>query len=151
MFVAHPEYIREKARQMRTERDLTIDEIAERLAISRQTIFHWVRDLPMRRPRRATPGNFGSPRTTNALSFKRLRDAAYEQGWEQFDSLIEDRTFRDFVCMYVGEGSKRSRNNVPLCNSDPSVVVLGDRWLRRLSHRPVKYSLQYHADQDSRR
>lgn len=31
---------------MRTERRLTIDEIAERLALSRSTIYHWLRDLP---------------------------------------------------------------------------------------------------------
>ena len=50
VFVAHPAYIREKARQMRIDKDLTIDEIAERLAISRQTIAYWLRDLPLQRP-----------------------------------------------------------------------------------------------------
>src|SRR3954466_15346910 len=105
MFVTHPAYIREKARQMRVEKDLTIDEIAERLAISRQTIFYWVRDLPMQRARRTTlgrqMGNVGM-----RLKYKQLRDAAYEEGWEQFDELMQERTFRDFVCMYIGEGSK---------------------------------------------
>jgi transposase-like protein len=43
VFVTYPAYVREKARRMRVERDFTIDEIAERLAISRQTIYHWVR------------------------------------------------------------------------------------------------------------
>jgi hypothetical protein len=41
---------------MRIEKDLTIDEIAERLAISRQTIFYWVRDVPLKKARRYTPG-----------------------------------------------------------------------------------------------
>src|SRR6476660_8344995 len=81
-FVTHPAYIREKAREMRREKDLTIDEIAERLAISRQTIFYWVKDIPMRRPRRSgTPGQRGR-NTANSLRYKRLRDAAYEEGFE---------------------------------------------------------------------
>jgi excisionase family DNA binding protein len=60
--LAHPDYIREKARQMRLEKDLTIDEIAERLGISRQTIFYWVKDVPLGKPRRSTRGQrWGTP------------------------------------------------------------------------------------------
>jgi hypothetical protein len=33
---------------MRVERKLTIDQIAERLALSRTTIYYWVKDLPPR-------------------------------------------------------------------------------------------------------
>ncbi len=32
---------------MRIERQFTIDELAERLALSRSTIYYWVRDLPI--------------------------------------------------------------------------------------------------------
>ena len=32
---------------MRIERRLTIDELAERLALPRTTIYYWVRDLPI--------------------------------------------------------------------------------------------------------
>jgi excisionase family DNA binding protein len=45
--MAHPTYLREKARQLRKERRLTIDELAERFALSRSTIYYWVRDLPI--------------------------------------------------------------------------------------------------------
>jgi excisionase family DNA binding protein len=45
--MAHASYLREKARSMRVERQLTIDELAERLALSRSTIYYWVRDLPI--------------------------------------------------------------------------------------------------------
>jgi DNA-binding XRE family transcriptional regulator len=146
VFVAHPDYIREKARQMRVEKDLTIDEIAERLGISRQTIFYWVKDVPLRKPRRHP--DYELRARENSLRFKRLRDQAYEEGWEQFDELIQEPTFRDFVCMYIGEGSKRNRNTVAICNSDPKVMILADVWMRRFASNPIDYSLQFHADQD---
>jgi hypothetical protein len=144
--VTHPAYIRDKARQMRLEKDLTIDEIAERLAISRQTIFHWVRDVPLTKPRRHP--DYAERAVANSLRYKQLRDAAYDEGWQEFDSLVLEPTFRDFVCMYIGEGSKRSRNKVAICNSDPRVMILSDHWFRRLARNPVGYALQYHADQD---
>jgi DNA-binding XRE family transcriptional regulator len=146
VFVTHPNYIREKARQMRVEKDLTIDEIAERLGISRQTIFYWVKDVPLKKPRRHP--DYELRARENSLRFKRLRDQAYEEGWEQFDELIQEPTFRDFVCMYIGEGSKRNRNTVAICNSDPKVMILADVWMRRFASNPIDYSLQFHADQD---
>src|SRR4051794_1159644 len=149
LFVAHPDYIRKKARQMRTERDLTIDEIAERLAISRQTIFYWVKDVPLKKPRRASPGQrLGNE--AMQLKYKTLRDAAYEQGRAEFKALTQAPGFRDFVCMYIGEGYKRTRNAVQICNSDLNVVLLGDHWIRHFAKNPVTYSVQYHADQDIR-
>jgi hypothetical protein len=64
----------------------------------------------------------------------------------EFDELVLQPSFRDFVCMYIGEGAKRCRNTVALCDSDPNVIILGDLWIRRLARKPVTYSLQYHAD-----
>jgi hypothetical protein len=128
------------------ERDLTIDEIAERLAISRQTIFHWVRDVPLRKPRRRP--DYEGRAVANSLRYKALRDQAYEAGLEQFDELVREPTFRDFVCMYIGEGSKRDRNRLEICNSDPNVIVLAEYWMRRFATKPLLFSLQYHADQD---
>jgi hypothetical protein len=53
--MAYPPYIREKARSLRVERRLSIDEIAERLALPRTTIYYWVSDLPLGRRRRNNP------------------------------------------------------------------------------------------------
>lgn len=145
--MAHPAYIREKARALRIEKDLTIDEIAERLGISRQTIFYWLRDLPLKRGRRWTPAQ-RARNTTNSARYKALRDAAYEEGFAEFDGLVKEPTFRDFVCMYIGEGYKRNRNEVAICNSDPNVIILGHYWIQRFARNPLGFSLQYHADQD---
>jgi hypothetical protein len=143
--MAYPAYVREKARELRVARELSIVEIAERLALPKTTVYSWVRDLPLGRARRENPG----PATTAMQrKFKALRDSAYAEGLRSFDSLAFDPTFRDFVCMYVGEGTKRDRNRVSLGNSDPRVVLLATRWLRRLSRNPLRFELQYHADQD---
>ena len=48
----------------------------------------------------------------------------------------------------MAEGYKRCRNSVAVCNSDPVVVTLCAHWVRHFARNPVRYSVQYHADQD---
>jgi excisionase family DNA binding protein len=145
--MAYPPYLREKARQLRREKRLTIDELAERLALSRTTIYYWVRDLPIERSGRQNRGQ----RLGNAAmqaKYRRLREDAYDEGRATFEALAADALFRDFVALYIAEGYKRGRNTVALCNSDPAVMALADAWLARISVKPRDYGIQYHADQD---
>jgi AcrR family transcriptional regulator len=145
--MTYPLAIREKAIKLRIEQQLTIDQLAAHLGISRTTIYHWVKDIPIPRVYRTTvPRRLGNRAMQE--TFRRKREAAYEQGAAEFDELSADPTFRDFVCMYIGEGYKRNRNTVALANSDPAVVVLAARWIRRLASNKVFYAVQYHADQD---
>jgi len=76
------------------------------------------------------------------------RAAAYLQGRIEFAGLMREPNFRDFVCLYMAEGYKRCRNTVRVCNSDPAILVLCARWVRRFARNPVRYSIQYHEDQD---
>lgn len=145
--MAYPFYLRDRARSLRTQKQLTIDELAERLALPRTTIYYWVRDLPLGRPRRASAGQRKGSLAMQA-KYRRLREEAYAEGLASFDELVVQPTFRDFVVLYVAEGSKRNRNCVAICNSDARVVALAAGWLRLLSRNPVVYSLQYHMDQD---
>jgi hypothetical protein len=149
--MAYPAYIRAKARELRSERALTIDQIAERLALPRTTIYHWVRDLPVADEVRHSSARQAVRRRGNRAmqrKYRRLREAAYREGQESFGELARDPTFRDFVALYIAEGSKRDRNRVTICNSDPAVMMVATRWLSRLSDRRLNYSIQYHADQD---
>jgi transcriptional regulator with XRE-family HTH domain len=151
--MAHPAYLRDKARELRIKKKLSLLEIAERLALPKTTVFYWIRDLPnpevkhRNTPARARARAKGNCRM-RVSNYKRLREEAYGRGWEEFPELSSEPTFRDFVCMYIGEGYKRDRNVVSLGNSDPRVVRLADSWIRRFSRNKVSYSLQYHADQD---
>lgn len=80
--------------------------------------------------------------------YRLLRIAAYEEGTRSFGDMATDPSFRDFVCLYIAEGYKRRRGTVYLCNSDPAVLKVADHWIRALTRNPVRYGLQYHADQD---
>jgi transposase-like protein len=145
--MAHPAYLRDKARSMRIERRYTIDELAERLALSRSTIYYWVRDLPISRKGRPNAGQRLGSRAMKR-KYRLLRQAAYEEGRESYDELSSEPGFRDFVCLYIAEGYKRNRNVVSICNSDDAVLRLALRWINRLGGRPPRFSIQYHADQD---
>jgi hypothetical protein len=120
--MAYPLYVREKARQLRRKEQLTIDQLAERLALPRTTIYYWVRDLPI--PRSGPGGGFGEQARRKGnrrmqANYRRIREQAYELGYWEFPRLASDPTFRDFVCLYIAEGYKRSRNTVSIANSDP--------------------------------
>lgn len=146
----YPPYLREKARELRRERKLTIDQLAERLALPRTTIYYWVRDLPIPR-KKVAEWPESARRVGNAAmrrKYRLLREAAYSEGAAAFRELCRDPTFRDFVNLYLAEGYKRSRNDVSLANSDPAVIELACRWIRRFTENKVGFCLQYHADQD---
>ena len=54
--MAYPPYLRERARELRITRNLSLNEIAERLALSKSTVGYWIRDLPLGRQRRWSVG-----------------------------------------------------------------------------------------------
>ena len=92
---------------MRIERRLTIDELAERLALPRTTIYYWVRDLPI--PGSGSGGVWPEAarrKGTRAMQrkYRLLREEAYRQGERESEALAAEATFRDFVCLYVAEG-----------------------------------------------
>ncbi len=145
--MTYPDYIRERARALRTSKHLSVDEIAERLVVPKTTVYAWIRDLPLGRPRRATAGQRKGNESMQA-KYRHLREGAYAQGAAEYDELVALPTFRDFVVLYIAEGYKRSRHTASICNSDPTVLVLAARWLRQLSGRSPTVRVQYHADQD---
>lgn len=155
--MAYPAHIREKARSMRTEQCMTLTEISERLAIGKTTVWYWIKHHPLAPPGKAlqTPKRTEARLRAAKVNSERaaaLRLDAYNQGWDEFDDLVNMPGFRDFICMYIGEGYKRNRNTVSISNSDPQVISLANHWLRKLGRgKKIKFAVQYHADQDLER
>jgi hypothetical protein len=146
LVMAYPEYLRLRARELRVEKRLTLDELVERLVLPRTTIYEWIKDIPLGKPR----STVGQARGVAAMQakYQRLRDDAYAQGKAEYETLAADPTFRDFVVLYIAEGYKRDRNTVAICNSDGAVMAVAHRWVLRLSSKRLGYGVQYHADQD---
>lgn len=146
--MAYPRYLRERAVQMRIEEKLSLDEIADRLALAKTTVYYWIRHIPLGRPRRENghPGNVAMQR-----KYRLIREEAYAKGRDEFERLARSGTFRDFVTLYIAEGYKRNRNCVSVANSDPVVMKICAYWMCRYSDRPLDCGLQYHADQDPER
>jgi hypothetical protein len=145
--MAYPAYLREKARELRIKKKLSLDEIAERLALPKTTVYYWIVDLPLGRERRWSVGQRKGTLSMQA-KYRRLREQAYAQGWAEYDEFVKLPTFRDFVALYIGEGYKRNRNRVAIGNSDERVMAVAASWMKVLTTKPLGYSVQVHADQD---
>lgn len=147
--MAYPAYVKEKARQLRVDKKLTIDELAERLAISRTTLYYWVRDLPIPRPNGGGWPEAARRKGNKAMQakYRSLREAAYDDALLFYLHLCQIPSFRDFLVLFITEGHRRSRHEVSIANSDPAVICLAARWMSVLSANRLNYSIQHHADQ----
>jgi hypothetical protein len=89
--MAYPVYLREKAREIRIKKKLSLLEIAERLALPKTTVFYWIPDLPIPELKyRDSPARArarAKAARVNVTKFKALRDAAYNDGHRTFDRL----------------------------------------------------------------
>jgi hypothetical protein len=141
------DHLREKAISLRTKHNMTLDEIVERLALPKTTIYYWIKDIPIPRTEKQSERQRKNTAKMQA-KYATLREEAYQQGVREAPALMENPTFRDFVVLYMAEGSKRDRNKLGFVNSDPKLVKLAHDWLRRLVNKKFYYALQYHADHD---
>ncbi len=141
------DHLREKAISLRTKQQMTLDEIVERLALPKTTIYYWIKDLPIPRTGKQSEVQRNSTAAMQA-KFAALREKAYQQGLAEAPELLQNPTFRDFVVLYMAEGYKRNRNVVSFVNSDPRMIKLAYYWIKRLTTRKLDYSLQYHVDHD---
>jgi len=141
------DHLRHKAIQLRTEQKMTLDEITERLSLPKTTIFSWIKDIPIPTTEKQTAAQ-RRKHELNRARYAALRDAAYQKGLVEAPVLLQDLTFRDFVVLYMAEGTKTRRNEVGFVNSDPKLVCIANHWIVCLTTNKIGYQLQYHVDHD---
>jgi transcriptional regulator with XRE-family HTH domain len=135
-------YLREKARQLRIEKNLSLPEIAARLALPKTTIFYWIRDLPNPELKHVdTPARARSrakAARTNAAKYKGLRDAAYRRGSDEYPSRPSRRFATSSRCSSprdTSERASRSQSQVEqqwACRKDLAISIRRpDRHLQR--------------------
>lgn len=147
--MAHDAHLREKAIQLRTQHNMTLDAICERLALPKTTVYGWIKDLPIDRTEKQSLAQRHGTASMQA-KYAAQREAAYQQGLTDAPMLMQDLTFRDFVVLYMAEGYKKDRNVIEFVNSDAKLVKLAHRWINtfRDSTKPIYYRMQCHVDHD---
>jgi transcriptional regulator with XRE-family HTH domain len=145
-----PQYIIDKAIELRIKNKMTVPEIAECLGYSKATVNGWMENYPLE-GRTAKQGNAQiAAAKANRENAAKKRQEAYDEGWQQAPELFKDPEFRDFICMYLGEGTKKTRNSVAIANSSAEVMLLAHFWIQKFrnTERGIDYSVQIHVDQD---
>ena len=147
MFVptVYPREVREEARRLRREQQLSLDSLVELLGIGRSTIYRWVSDLPIEGS--GPGGGFSrddAQRGTQSMLRNRRqgRDAAYARGLETFALFQDTPRFRDFVAAYIAHGYRQDPRRVSYSHSDPSLVRLVHYWIRTMGGNTIRYELQ---------
>src|SRR5438132_13579045 len=114
----HPAGLRDEAVHLRTTQGLSIGEIAEALGVPKTSIHYWVKGVPIggevspeRQAMRAQSFKARQRAGTAAMQAKyaALRQQAYEQGCEAAQELLADQQIRDFVVLYLAEGTRKAR------------------------------------------
>lgn len=141
------DHLREKAIKLRTEQNMTIDDLIECLQLPRATLYYWIKDIPIPRTEKQT---LDQRRKADLIRQRAaaVRQQWYQEGAAQVQSLLQEPTFRDFVVLYMAEGYKRNRNVVSFVNSDPPMVKLANKWIKQFATNKLAYRLQHHVDHD---
>jgi AcrR family transcriptional regulator len=126
---------------------MTLDEICERLSLPKGTVYYWIKDIPIPRTDKQTERQKIGTRKMQE-KFKAIREAAYQQGWEEAPELNKDIRFHDFVVLYTAEGTRRNYQVVGFCNSNPRMMQLAYFWMQKFTENKIRFQLQCHADHD---
>jgi hypothetical protein len=145
------DHLRAKAIELRTKHRMTLDEIIERLALPRGTVYYWIKDIPFEPTSNQKEAHRKRAEKASAATKAKhaaLREAAYQRGLAEAPELLKDPSFRDFVVLYMAEGTKRHRNMVAFVNSDASMVKLAHYWINLLKadSKQMDYFIQCHVD-----
>lgn len=118
---------RERARELRAE-GVTLQDIAAALGVSKSSVSLWVRDVEFTPSPRRT-GAHRRPHPAHEAKLRQIEQLDAE-GVARISTLSDDAFLVAGVALYAGEGSKTD-GAVGLPNTDPRIVALFCRWLRR--------------------
>jgi hypothetical protein len=117
----------EQARAMRA-RNMTLQDIATELGVSKSSVSLWVRDVPFIPSKRRT----GPHRRQHPFHEAKLAQIAAmnAEGVERIGTLSDAAFLAAGAGLYAGEGAK-TEGCVQFANSDPAMIRFFCAWLRR--------------------
>lgn len=116
----------ERARELRA-RNMTLQDIATELGVSKSSVSLWVRDVPFTPSKRRTgPRSRPHPAHERKLAEITALDA---EGIERIGTLSDIAFLVAGIALYAGEGAKGD-GKVRFANTDPRMIAFFCSWLR---------------------
>jgi transcriptional regulator with XRE-family HTH domain len=114
------------ARALRAQ-NLTLQDIADQLGVSKSSVSLWVRDVPFTPSKR----RYGAQRRPNRLHDRKLAEIneLNQAGIERIGTLSDEVFLAAGVALYAGEGGKTD-GEVRFANTDPAMMRFFCAWLR---------------------
>jgi len=127
------------------KKGLSINEIAEKVEVSKSSVSLWVRDIVLTKSQRKRISLRGRSidsiekrRASRLLSEKNKRNLISIEAKKDISSLDRRDLKLIGICLYWGEGGKSRRGSVRLSNSDPSIIKIMMRFFREVCEVPEK-------------
>lgn len=121
-----------EARRLRSEKGLSVREIAARVGVTQSTVSVWVRDIELTAEQRASLIQQGKHASVKSAAINRVRGVVRRAAQQEVGRIVARQRAPLHMagcCLYWAEGSK-SKNAAIICNSDPSLLKLFVSFLR---------------------
>lgn len=139
-------HIKEKAIQLRKEGN-SLDKISKMLNTKRTTVYYWIKDIKAKINKQKPNAKLA----TEAMQkkYKLLREAAYEEGIEIYKLRKNDKLFRDFIVIYLTEGTRKTKNTPAISNSNPAILRLSKHIIEQFTKKNIDIIVQYYEDHNT--
>lgn len=134
---------RDAARTLR-KKGLSMNEIAEKLSVSKASVSAWVRDIPLTSiQRRVLSKNGFSVQAIELRRERRLANtrerhrAAMNEAKAHISTLTRHELLLVGTALYWGEGGKTGRGMARLANSDPAIIRMTMRFFKEVCNVPL--------------
>lgn len=151
----------EEVRRLREE-GKSLNEICYSTGVSKATAYGWIKDMPIPEVVRSKlisgDQKAGNSRFWNKdtilrraaamkETYAKRRREKYEMGREEAPEILKDASMRDFVCLYIAEGFKKTIHSVSVINTDPMLVGFCGKIMSKYASRPIRYRLLCSLDE----
>lgn len=134
------------------KQNLTIKEISEKINKSESTVKRWLLPYGLKVSSENQKANALKGSLKMQENYARKRKEAYEAAKLNVSEDLKNNLLRDFINIYIGEGSKRRNCDVAVTNSDLKTILLSLTVMKKYFLREGKkivFNLSYYKENDN--
>lgn len=152
--------LRQKATDLRVNKNLSYTEIRKRLGVPKSTLSYWLREFPLSEERILElrrngwkKGEAAREKFRSTMRKKKEEKAKeiYKQKFKEFKDISDDAFFTAGLMLYLAEGDKKVDSRINLANTDPEVIQFFIVWLDDfldIDRNKIKIQLHLYENMD---